>query len=155
NMTHLAEDPDGELYPVTLYLYKLVPAPVEGGAAPSFPSRLSATGCDPRTASGLVPYTVSSPLWSDGADKDRFIPLPDGKTIAVGADGDLDVAAGSVVVKTFSVDGKRIETRLLMRADDGTWAGYSYEWLDDQSDAVLLPASKSKSVEARTWSFPG
>ena len=29
-----------------------------------------------------------------------------------------------------------------------------YEWLDDESDALLLPASKSKTVGAQTWYFP-
>src|SRR6185295_7690867 len=49
---------------------------------------LSATGCvdpkDPkRPAAGLIPYDVNSPLWSDGADKQRFVALPDGALIHV------------------------------------------------------------------------
>jgi mono/diheme cytochrome c family protein len=30
-----------------------------------------------------------------------------------------------------------VETRLLVRHDDGAWGGYAYAWLDDDSDAVL------------------
>ena len=49
---------------------------------------LSATGCfdpkDPKKpAPGLIPYDVNSPLWSDGADKQRFMALPDGALIHV------------------------------------------------------------------------
>ena len=50
--------------------------------------RLSQTGCvdprDPREpAAGLIPYDVASPLWSDGAVKERFLALPDGTQIQV------------------------------------------------------------------------
>jgi mono/diheme cytochrome c family protein len=48
-----------------------------------------------------------------------------------------------------------VETRLLMRHPDGTWAGYTYEWDDAQTDATLLPASKTKLVNGQTWYFPG
>jgi hypothetical protein len=58
-------------------------------------------------------------------------------------------------VKTFSVAGKKIETRLFVRYADASWAGYSYEWNDDQSDAVLLPAGKTKPLAGgQSWYFP-
>jgi mono/diheme cytochrome c family protein len=41
-----------------------------------------------------------------------------------------------------------------MRHLDGTWAGYSYEWNDAETDATLLPASKSKQVGGQTWYYP-
>jgi len=159
-LVEIAQDNDGELYVLQLspvQIWKVVAA----GAEPpnTFPDRLSKTGCvDPadakKPAAGLVPYGVNAQLWSDGAAKERFVALPDGKTITVGADGDFDLPTGSVAMKTFSVGGKRIETRLMIRHDDGGWAGYSYEWLDDQGDAVLLPSSKTKKVGTQTWSFP-
>jgi uncharacterized repeat protein (TIGR03806 family) len=161
NWVSFAEDNEGELYAVALNqgsIFKLASA---APAPPStFPDRLSKTGCvDPaqpqKPAAGLVPYGVNAALWSDGATKERWLALPDGKQISVNAtDGDFDIPTGSVIVKTFSVGGRRIETRLLMRHDDGNWGGYSYEWLDDQSDALLLPSSKTKAVGAQTWSFP-
>ena len=161
NWVHFAEDSDGEIYAVALNqgaVYKMLPA---APAAPrTFPDRLSKTGCvDPadakKPASGLVAYGVNSPLWSDGAIKDRWLALPDGRNITVkDADGDFDFPNGTVLMKTFTVGGKRIETRLFTRHDDGGWAGYTYEWLDDQSDAVFLKASKSKNLGAQTWAFP-
>jgi hypothetical protein len=58
------------------------------------------------------------------------------------------------MTKTFSLAGKRIETRLFMRHGDGSWAGYSYEWNDAQTEALLLPGAKTKSIGDRNWTFP-
>jgi uncharacterized repeat protein (TIGR03806 family) len=151
---------DGELYTVQIsgVISKLVPS---GSHPPdTFPKLLSQTGCvdpaDPtRPAAGLIPYRVNSPLWSDGADKERYLAIPDGKTISITADQDFDLPIGSVAMKIFSVGGKRVETRLFMRHDDGGWAGYTYEWNDAGTDATLLPAGKSKSLAAgATWTYP-
>lgn len=158
--THFAEGDDGEVYVSTILaneIYKMMPA--DTTVVSTFPDRLSKTGCvdpaDPKKpAAGLVGYTVNAALWSDGAEKERFIAIPDGTTIKVGADGDFDFPVGTVLVKSFSLAGKRIETRLFIRHADGDWAGYSYEWNDEQTDAVLLGAGKSKKVGAQTWSFP-
>ncbi|MCA9588417.1 MAG: PQQ-dependent sugar dehydrogenase [Myxococcales bacterium] len=160
NWVSFANDNDGEVYALALNqgtIYKLVST---GGGAPStFPDLLSKTGCaDPadvkKPAPGLVAYGVNAPLWSDGAAKARFMALPDGQKIKVGADGDFDFPNGTVLVKSFSLGGKLVETRLLVRHDDGDWAGYSYEWNDAQTDAALLPSGKTKAVGAVTWSFP-
>src|SRR4029079_13115509 len=98
-----------------------------------------------RPAAGVIPYEVNAALWSDGAEKQRFVGLPDGAMITHNSDGDWDLPIGSVAMKTFSVGGKRVETRLFMRHDDGGWAGYTYEWNDDGRDATLLPAAKVKA----------
>lgn len=154
------EDLDGEVYVTAVFqdaIYKLSPM---GPVPPSmFPERLSATGCvdpaDPKKpAPGLVSYGVNSELWSDGAEKHRWMAIPDGTTIAVGPDGDFDFPVGTVLVKEFRIGGKRVETRLLERHDDGEWAGYSFEWDDAESDAFLLPSGKTKVVGDATWSFP-
>jgi uncharacterized repeat protein (TIGR03806 family) len=151
---------DGELLVVDYTggrLHKLVPTAAPPPA--TFPQRLSETGCvDPanpqRPAPGLIPYEVNSPLWSDGADKERYLALPDDARIRVGEDGDFELPVGTVLVKTFLLGGKRVETRLFMRHPDGSWGGYSYEWDDAQTDATLLPASKSRQVGAQTWYYP-
>ena len=151
---------DGELYTVQIsgIISKLVPS---GPQPPdAFPKLLSQTGCvDPRDpskpAAGVIPYDVNSPLWSDGADKQRWLAIPDGTAITVNDDYDWDLPIGSVAMKTFSVGGKRVETRLFMRHDDGGWAGYTYEWNDDGKDATLLPSSKRKALDGNTtWAYP-
>ena len=160
------EDDDGEIYALALFqdkVFKLVPGDAPDGGSPQvpFPDRLSKTGCvdpgDPtKPAAGLIPFGVNAPLWSDGAEKERFVAIPDGEAIAVQADGDLELPIGSVLMKTFSFGGKRVETRLFVRHDDGDWGGYSYEWDDAQKDAILLVSGKTKELAAPAlaWTYP-
>jgi uncharacterized repeat protein (TIGR03806 family) len=160
-----AQDPAGEVYALSGganadggKVYKVVPnAPATSPTA--FPDKLSKTGCfdakDPtKPAAGVIPFGVQSALWSDGAEKERFLALPDGKTIHVNADNDFELPISTVLIKTFMLGGKRVETRLLVRHADGEWGGYSYEWDDAQTDATLLPANKTKVVGNDTWYFP-
>ncbi len=159
-LVSFAQGNDGEVYTVqsTGVISKLVPSAPP--AADDFPQLLSQTGCfdakDPKKpAPGLIPFEVNSPLWSDGADKARYLAVPDGSTITIRDDGDWDLPIGSVVAKTFAVDGKPIETRLFMRHDDGGWGGYTYEWNEQGSDAELLPAGKVKAVAGgESWAYP-
>lgn len=140
--------------------------------------QLSQTGCvdpnDPtKAADSLVPYSVNSPLWSDGAAKERFLSMPPGATIHVKdcdaepatcaplesggtaeEEGHFDLPVGTVLMKLFSVGGKRIETRLLMRITESAWRGFSYEWNDAETDATLLPDFKDKTVGQQTWHYP-
>ena len=47
---------------------------------------LSETGCftaELAPAKGLVPYTVRAPLWSDRAEKTRFVAIPEGAQFTV------------------------------------------------------------------------
>ncbi len=104
---------------------------------------------------GTIPCHINSPLWSDGAVKQRWMSIPEEAQIVAEADGDLDFPVGTVLVKSFAFDDTPVETRLLIRHSDGGWAGYSYEWLDDGSDAVLLETGKTKVLpNGLTWTFP-
>lgn len=134
---------------------------VASGTPPpdTFPKKLSETGCVSPTnpqqpAAGLIPYDVNAPLWSDGANKQRFLAIPDGTRIHVAADGDFDLPVGTVLMKTFSLGTRLVETRLFMRHPDGSWGGYTYEWNDAQTDATLLPANKTVQVGTQSWYFP-
>jgi uncharacterized repeat protein (TIGR03806 family) len=137
-------------------LYQLEPA--SGGTTGDFPTTLSATGCTkPGSADptdGLVPYGVAAPFWSDGAEKSRWLAIPDGTTIAVGADGDFALPIGSVVRKDFHVGGTLAETRLLVHHDDDQWAGYTYAWNADGTDATWVPAGQVAEVGGKTWRWP-
>lgn len=155
------EDGDGELYGADISTGKIfrVIRGGDGATGPTFPDKLSKTGCfdasDPKKPLPmLVQFDVNSPLWSDGADKTRWFALPDGKTVTTNADGDLDLPVGSVVAKEFRLGGKRIETRLFVRHDDGKWAGYSYEWNDAETDATLVVGGKRKPIGAQVWTYP-
>lgn len=124
-----------------------------------FPETLSDTGCFSAEnirapASGVVAYDLNSPLWSDGAAKERYFAIPNGTTISIGGNGDWAFPTGSVLIKTFLLQGAPVETRLLVRHDNGQWAGYSYEWNDEGTEAYLLASSKTKAVGDQLWHFP-
>lgn len=154
-LSAFGEDATGEHYVLDYgggVVYRLEAA---NAVADPVPPTLSRTGCvdpvDPkRPAVGLIPYDVAAPLWSDGAAKARWIALPDRTTIGITEDGHFELPVGAVAMKTFSIGGKPVETRLLVRHDDGDFAGYSYEWRTDGKDADLLPAGKVTS----SWTFP-
>lgn len=159
-LVNFAEGPENELYALDYQggIYRLAAA--EAHTGPSLPAQLSRTGCvDPlalRTPpEGAVAYQINHPFWSDGADKDRWFLLPEGQTLGLLAGGDLDLPNGSVVVKNFHRDAAPIETRLLVRHDDGAWAGYSYAWNADGSDATLLDAGETRDIAGQPWIFPG
>lgn len=154
------EGEDGEVY-FTDWGGGAIHRFVRAGEAPAvdFPATLSATGCmDPADPSkpgpGLVPYGVNAPLWSDGAEKERWFAIPDGTTIDLHPTGTLDLPVGSVVVKQFRLGGSPVETRLLVRHDDGNWAGYTYRWRADGGDADLLAAGERDTVAGQEWSWP-
>ncbi|MCK6502875.1 PQQ-dependent sugar dehydrogenase [Myxococcota bacterium] len=155
-----AQDPAGEVLLLSMYegtAWRVVPA--GEGEVSDFPQRLSETGCvDPlaptQVAAGLLPYEVRHPFWSDGADKARWLSLPEGGVATVGEGGDLSLPAGSVVVKEFRRDGRPFETRLLVHHEDGSHAGYSYRWDEDGADATLLDGSLREDVAGQAWHYP-
>jgi uncharacterized repeat protein (TIGR03806 family) len=160
SIASFAQDTDGELYIVHLggTLHKIVPA--SGGGGDSIATQLSDTGCvnpsnPAQPAAGLIPYAPNAPFYSDGALKDRWLALPDGQRITVDdTSHDFDFPNGSVLVKNFSLAGQLVETRLFMRHDDGTWAGYTYEWNAQHTDATRVIGGKTVQVGSQTWEFP-
>lgn len=138
----------------------LAPAKPPEASAGSFPTSIKDTGCFDKTnprkpLPAAIPYGVASALWSDGAEKHRWLALPEGKTITVKQDGDFDFPIGSVLIKAFELDGAPLETRFLYRHEDGTWAGYTYVWKEDGSDAELQgPAAGFRFVGGLEWTFP-
>ncbi len=149
---------DGELYVVDIVgggLHKIVDG--AGGPPPGLPvpMLLSATGCmNPQNpaqpASGLVAYEPSAAFWSDNATKERWLALPNSTSIGVDGDGDFSFPNGTVLMKHFRLNNALVETRLFMRHPDGDWAGYSYEWNAQGTDATLVQGGKTTP----TWIFP-
>ncbi|MFU8803889.1 MAG: PQQ-dependent sugar dehydrogenase, partial [Bradymonadaceae bacterium] len=159
NVSSFAQDHDGELYAInyggTLHRITQAGEPRQS----TVPPRLSETGCvdalDPRLpASAMIAYRVNAPLWSDGLDKDRFFALPNGETIEIDDEGRWILPIGSVVMKSFVHEDRHVETRFLIHHEDGRWSGYTYEWNEAQTDAVLLPSSKRVTLSDRQWYIP-
>ena len=87
------------------------------------------------------------PLWSDGADKRRWLNLPPGTWIDASRPDAWDFPAGTRLWKEFSHAGKRIETRLIQRRADKSWLYVSYVWNDQGTDAVLASSRTERWVE--------
>jgi uncharacterized repeat protein (TIGR03806 family) len=169
NISSFGEDESGEVYVVgyqgSIYRFKDNDDTLED----IIPARLSESGLFADIANkvhspGLIPYQVNSPLWSDGADKTRLLALPDTTRIEFMKEGFWQFPENAVLLKNFFLemekgnpDSKRIiETRFLVKRYKGDeWDGYAYEWLDDESDALLLESSKTKSVVIQDGSAPG
>jgi len=162
---------NGELYAVDFIgggLFQLTQLP-QTEAASSFPRKLSETGlfqdvANHAPAPGVLPYDVLAALWSDGADKVRYLAVPGLERIefdtvtypqpSPGSSPGWRFPNGTVLVKTFALEmetgnpasQKRLETRILHvertpgteEVGDQVWRGYTYLWNDEQTDATLL-----------------
>lgn len=93
------------------------------------------------------PYALNTPLWSDGAEKLRFIYLPEGTQLVADGEGDegglLKFPVGAAIIKTFAFgegqDRRLIETRVLLHRAEG-WVALPYRWNAEQTDATLALA---------------
>jgi hypothetical protein len=92
-------------------------------------------------------YEPRYKLWSDGADKTRWVYLPPGSQIDNGDQDHWSLPVGAKFWKEFAIGGKRIETRLIERfgpgPDDYLYATYWWKTTDagtSPADAVLVPA---------------
>ncbi|MEP4076206.1 LamG-like jellyroll fold domain-containing protein [Haloferula sp.] len=158
---------------------------------PEPPALLSQTGVftdlpnlTPRA--GLIPYEPASKLWSDRAAKFRWIAVPNTE----GAAGEFDEESekitysegsewaypiGTVFIKHFALpldlrdeDNPaslfNLETRFLVRGEDGNYFYFTYRWRDDGTDADLVSsASESRSIpitaadgspDTQVWDYP-
>jgi hypothetical protein len=128
-----------------------------GGAVDPMPKLLSQTGLftdmvQQTLAPGVYAYEPAYKLWSDGADKKRWVYMPPGgkiQTDAVLHGMDYWVyPTGFKLWKEFRRDGKLIETRLLQKLGDGVtnWYMVAFKWKDDHSDAEALPDGEMNSM---------
>lgn len=158
------EDQAGEVYVVghdgRIYRF----AERSGNEPPgNIPATISESGLYADIASrtpapGLIPYSVNAELWSDGAEKIRYLALPGTTQIDFAREGHWQFPASTVLVKNFLLELERgnpasrklIETRFLVKRRSGEqWDGFSYMWNDEGTDAVLLEGRASKTFTIR------
>lgn len=104
---------------------------------------------------GLVPYDLTTPLFTDYAHKHRFVYLPPGASAVYDPRDPFDFPVGTILIKTFSylrdirdpAQGEDIvETRLLIHKEEG-WIGLPYIWDEDMREARLAVAGGNRDVE--------
>lgn len=126
----------------------------------ALPEKLSEYGffsgklADQKPVTGVVPYALNTPLFSDYAEKLRFVKLPAGQAVAYNDTSVLNFPVGTILIKTFyypndfrdPAKGRRLmETRLLVHQLEG-WKASDYVWNDEQTDALLEVAGDTKTV---------
>jgi putative heme-binding domain-containing protein len=175
-----AEDSRGELYLLdhddgSIYTLTRNTAATDTSA---FPRRLGDTGlfqsvARHEPASGVIPFSINCEQWSDHATAERLLGVPGNDTIQVRADAKsvpgsqfrraTEYPRDTVLLKTLSLEltrgdptsRRRIETQAL-HYDGREWHGYSYEWNDDQTDAVLVERSgKNHAIQIADPQAPG
>ena len=127
-------------------------SPPKPAAAPVRPfgrlSQYALFAGDPKAqqpADGVIPYELNSALFSDYAEKYRFVKLPQGTHATYSREGPFVFPVGTIIAKTFAFPhdardpsrGRRlIETRILKHEPEG-WVGLPYVWNKDQTEATL------------------
>ena len=88
-------------------------------------------------------YHLNTPLFSDYAEKERYLYIPAGMKARYDPDKVLDLPVGSALVKTFGYHQngafRPLETRLLLHRASG-WVAIPYVWNAEGTDAVLARA---------------
>lgn len=134
-----------------------------GAMAPVAPRLLSQTGLYSNGAALKVdernrPFSPQYPLWSDGANKRRWVRLPARSKINVANVDKWQLPVGTKFWKEFSFDGRKTETRFLWQTAKDKWIFASYAWNDAQTDAVLASENGMPDVvpvaEGKRHSIP-
>ncbi len=103
---------------------------------------------------GVFPYDVNAPLFSDYAEKARFVYLPQEKSMVFRDFTAFEFPEGAVIIKNFyypldmaapESGRKIIETRLLLKTESG-WKALEYIWNEAQTDAFLEVAGGTQAV---------
>lgn len=152
-------------------------------AVPEPPAKLSELGAftdlqSMTPAPGILPYRVNAPLWSDRAQKKRWIAVPnDGnfdtpeEQITFHSNKEWTFPAGTVFIKHFELplsttpdeETARLETRFFIIAEDGSGYGLTYKWNEEGTEALLLGGGASRNFDilesggpgfSQTWDFP-
>jgi hypothetical protein len=118
------------------------PYAAECAGASTPPEQIECTGlytdlATKTVAPGIRPYAPAVPLWSDGAEKQRWIYLPPGTTIDTTNPTEWTFPVGTKVWKQFSRDGRRVETRLFQKVQASYWVRTTYAWNADETAASI------------------
>lgn len=120
---------------------------------------------------GVIPYEVIAPLWSDRANKKRWIAVPNNQKINFDATNNWKFPEGTVFIKHFdlpltdSVNGpfEKLETRFFVLGKNNENYGLTYRWNKEGTDATLLKVENDAEFDIiesgnitykQKWSYP-
>lgn len=94
-------------------------------------------------AEGVLPFAPTTPLFTDFAEKRRFVYVPEGKSASYDAHEAFAFPVGAALIKTFAYKAadrpgglRLVETRVLLHQEKG-WQAWAYVWNDEQTEAEL------------------
>ena len=140
--------------------------PEEGPVTPNFAAlevncptlsgyNLFADSTEPRdNANDGIYYDLITPLFTDYAEKYRYIFVPRGRQGGYSNREVMDFPVGTIVAKTFTMPNDFlnpgageviIETRLLIHREKG-WVALPYIWREDTSEADLTVAGGTREL---------
>lgn len=93
-------------------------------------------------------------FWSDGAEKLRWVDLPDGTKIDTTSMDEWRYPVGTKVWKEFRVNGKRVETRFLQKVRDDRWVQAAYVWSADEATATRNTQGAKLDVAGTPYVVP-
>lgn len=107
-----------------------------------------------KPSTDVYPYELVAPLFTDYAEKSRFVKLPENTVVTANdSTGKLIFPKGTVLIKNFYytsektayTEDKILETRLLVKGDKG-WKSLPYLWNEEQTEAFLSVSGAARSV---------
>jgi glucose/arabinose dehydrogenase len=149
------------------------PLPATLAATGAFTNLMSLTGPLDQLlpATGIWPYDINVPFWSDNAIKSRWFSIPNTNlTIGFNSNGNWSFPTGTVWIKHFNLqltNGDpsstiRLETRLLVKNSSGAY-GVTYRWGGSKTNAALVPAqgldesfviNNGGVLSTQVWHYP-
>jgi hypothetical protein len=120
---------------------------------PPVPDTLAETGLysdfAARTlAPGVIAFDVRYPLWSDGAEKARYLYVPAGKQIDTTTMDHWTYPVGTKAWKEFRRDGVLVETRYLEKSGEPPigWKYVAYAWSADGKTAIAVKGGATNAL---------
>ena len=121
--------------------------------------------------SGVLPYEINLPFWSDNAQKTRWFSVPNTNlTMTSSPEGNWLFPTGSVWIKHFDLETnttthatRRLETRFIVRYTNGVY-GLTYRWMTPPTNAALvaeegfdepLVINDGGNLRTQVWHYPG
>jgi uncharacterized repeat protein (TIGR03806 family) len=114
----------------------------------------SGNPADLQPAEGVLPYDLITPLFTDYAEKARFVWMPAGTSANYDEKETFDFPEDAVLIKNFfyhnderdhALGTNVVETRLLVKKS-GKWEAHTYIWNKEQTDATLKIAGATLPV---------